>query len=61
MTEKPSLSEMISRWERRLPEDWALCYPKQYEVSGMYPSPKQLAVNLMEFSRSSNRKAAPHF
>ena len=49
MTTRLSIAEQMNRWESLFPDHWALCYPKQYQVSSTYPSPKQLAVNLMEF------------
>ena len=55
MTESPALSELIRKWEEQYRDDWALCYPKQYQVSGAYASPKQLALNLIEF-RAPQRK-----
>ena len=49
MATSPDIPELISRWETRHPDEWALCYPKQYQVSSTYASPKQLALNLIEF------------
>ena len=48
MAKSSTIPELISSWETRYPDDWALCYPKQYQVSSVYASPKQLALNLIE-------------
>lgn len=49
MPENSRRTELINRWETQYPDVWALCYPKHYNVSSTFASPKQLAVNLMEF------------
>ena len=60
MGNSPTIPELVKRWETRYPDEWALCYPKQYQVSNMYASPKQLALNLIQFlaPQKSNPDAA---
>ncbi len=54
MGNSSTIPELVKRWETRYPDEWALCYPKQYQVSNMYAPPKQLALNLIE-SRAPQR------
>ena len=59
MSNSSTLPELISRWETRYPDEWALCYPKQYQVSNMYASPKQLALNLIQFLAPQKSNSDP--
>lgn len=49
MPENTRTLELITKWEAQSPAVWSLCYPKHYNVSGNFGSPKHLALNLIEY------------
>ena len=47
----------IKHRENWYPELWGSCYPRHYEISGIYPSPKELALVLFDAHMEWGSKA----